>query len=532
MEDDSAVSNALRGLEQDFERNLRLNEQQQAGLRVKCEFNGESRVLNTFARPLKLTDLRNELQARYKRRLDIYFTMPNGEIDVPVLSQDDLDLVVRIIDHHQNLRSLRLLLRVPPDADDTTDGNGRCSPPPGTLPPGAEFHDTASQMTASTYSEGEFIPEDRDTDSLSSVSESRQSLDTFQIRARGLGSRASVHSDSAVAMDDMSRRGGPGGTFPRRNVVHIDDGRASVPRTMQRTRTPAEVAAANRRDFPRADSLGSAQRSPAAPDNWKQGDLLGQGAFGKVYKCHDQDSGRLFAMKVVQLDANQDPATSREVKALEIEIQTLKKFSHERIVQYLGYHQDAYRLCIFMEYMDCGSLRDEIKRFGPIREILARKYTRMVLEGLSFLHRNTIVHRDIKGANILKDSQGNVKLSDFGSAKHIKTLQSAMSTKFAGTAPYIAPEVIRGKKYHYKADIWSLGSTVVEFLTGHPPYHQLENAVSVIYRIVSDQKVDYTLPSEVTETARQFIDACFTHALEQRPDADSLLRHRFCTEAL
>lgn len=102
-----------------------------------------------------------------------------------------------------------------------------------------------------------------------------------------------------------------------------------------------------------------------------------------------------------------------------------------------------------------GSVKDEIRMHGALKETLVRKYTKQILEGLRYLHHYEVVHRDIKSANILRDSCGNVKIADFGAGKRLQTIccQSAANT-FTGTPYYMAPEVINGKTYGRKADIW------------------------------------------------------------------------------
>lgn len=109
---------------------------------------------------------------------------------------------------------------------------------------------------------------------------------------------------------------------------------------------------------------------------------------------------------------------------LENEINLLSTIRHDRIVQYLGAQRIDDSVCIFMEYMTGGSVKDLIAIYGPLSGRVACKYTFQVLQGLEHLHRNEIIHRDIKPANILRDSRGNVKIGDFGSAKRLQALCS------------------------------------------------------------------------------------------------------------
>lgn len=268
-------------------------------------------------------------------------------------------------------------------------------------------------------------------------------------------------------------------------------------------------------------------RSPRAPTNWRLGKLLGQGAFGRVFLCYDADTGRELAVKQVQFDP-ESPETSKEVSALECEIQLLKNLCHERIVQYYGCLRDTMErtLSIFMEYMPGGSIKDQLKSYGALTENVTRRYTRQILEGVSYLHSNMIVHRDIKGANILRDSVGNVKLGDFGASRRLQTicLSGTGIKSVTGTPYWMSPEVISGEGYGRKADIWSVGCTVVEMLTQRPPWAEFE-AMAAIFKIAT-QPTNPVLPAHVSDHCREFLKRIFVET-KQRPSADELLRHIF-----
>uniref|UniRef100_A0A3Q3F592 Mitogen-activated protein kinase kinase kinase 2 n=1 Tax=Labrus bergylta TaxID=56723 RepID=A0A3Q3F592_9LABR len=268
-------------------------------------------------------------------------------------------------------------------------------------------------------------------------------------------------------------------------------------------------------------------RSPRAPTNWRLGKLLGQGAFGRVFLCYDADTGRELAVKQVQFDP-ESPETSKEVSALECEIQLLKNLCNERIVQYYGCLRDTMErtLSIFMEYMPGGSIKDQLKSYGALTENVTRRYTRQILEGVSYLHSNMIVHRDIKGANILRDSVGNVKLGDFGASRRLQTicLSGTGIMSVTGTPYWMSPEVISGEGYGRKADIWSVGCTVVEMLTQRPPWAEFE-AMAAIFKIAT-QPTNPVLPAHVSDHCRDFLKRIFVET-KQRPSADELLRHIF-----
>lgn len=456
----------------------------------------------------------------------------------------------------------------------------RSSPPPGYIPDALQQVARNGSFT-SIYSEGEFIPESMDQmlDPLSmsspenSASGSCPSLDSPldsdypKSRMPRAQSYPDNHQDFTECDIPMFEKSGKGGTYPRRYHVPFgcqdySDGRKTFPRARRTQvhgfRSPVNFSPTEQSPSTSSGSsiftpeleepgrrrrgsdieptptptlsvmdISPPSRSPRAPTNWRLGKLLGQGAFGRVYLCYDADTGRELAVKQVQFDP-ESPETSKEVSALECEIQLLKNLCHERIVQYYGCLRDSMErtLSIFMEYMPGGSIKDQLKSYGALTENVTRRYTRQILEGVSYLHSNMIVHRDIKGANILRDSVGNVKLGDFGASRRLQTicLSGTGIKSVTGTPYWMSPEVISGEGYGRKADIWSVGCTVVEMLTQRPPWAEYE-AMAAIFKIAT-QPTNPVLPPHVSDHCRDFLKRIFVDT-KQRPWADDLLRHIF-----
>ena len=128
-------------------------------------------------------------------------------------------------------------------------------------------------------------------------------------------------------------------------------------------------------------------------------------------------------------------------------------------------------------YAENGSLGQILKAFGKLNERLVASYVVKILEGLHYLHTSDVVHCDLKAANILTTKNGNVKLSDFGVSLNLRAMEREIKD-VAGTPNWMAPEVIELKGASTKADIWSLGCTVIELLTGRPPYAEISNTMS------------------------------------------------------
>ena len=134
----------------------------------------------------------------------------------------------------------------------------------------------------------------------------------------------------------------------------------------------------------------------------------------------------------------------------------------------------------FVRYAENGSLGQTLKAFGKLNERLVAGYVAKILEGLHYLHQSDVVHCDLKAANILTTKNGNVKLSDFGVSLNLRAMvpMERESKDVAGTPNWMAPEIIELKGASAKSDIWSLGCTVIELLTGRPPYAEIANGMS------------------------------------------------------
>lgn len=208
-----------------------------------------------------------------------------------------------------------------------------------------------------------------------------------------------------------------------------------------------------------AKSAGAADLvQPVARGQWRKGKFLGSGAFGQVFLAYDAETGVEFAVKQV-LYQSESGETSKEVESLEREIKLLKSLRHERIVQYYDTRRTPEFLAIFMEYVPGRSLHARLKEYGAFQDELVRKYTRQVLEGLAYLHSQKVIHRDIKGANVLADAQGSVKLADFGASKKLQSIKSLMSANqksVHGTPYWMSPEAINGSNggHSFKSDVW------------------------------------------------------------------------------
>ncbi|KAL1145513.1 hypothetical protein V6Z11_A11G303100 [Gossypium hirsutum] len=272
--------------------------------------------------------------------------------------------------------------------------------------------------------------------------------------------------------------------------------------------------------------------SPSPPlIRWRKGELIGSGAFGRVYMGMNLDSGELLAVKEVLIAANSasKEKTQAHIRELEEEVKLLKNLSHPNIVRYLGTVREEETLNILLEFVPGGSISSLLGKFGPFPEAVIRKYTEQLLLGLEYLHNNGIMHRDIKGANILVDNKGNIKLADFGASKQVVELATVSGAKsMKGTPYWMAPEVILQTGHSFSADIWSVGCTVIEMATGKPPWSQQYQEVAALF-YVGTTKSHPPIPEHLSTEAKDFLLKCLQKEPDLRPVSSVLLKHPFVT---
>eukprot|EP00798_Chlamydomonas_sp_ICE-L_P022122 gene22122-29182_t len=260
-------------------------------------------------------------------------------------------------------------------------------------------------------------------------------------------------------------------------------------------------------------------------DRFTIGEELGRGAYGQVYKGMDLKSGEPVAIKQIALGG----VANGNLQSVMGEIDLLKTLNHSNIVKYQGSFKSRTHLYIILEYMENGSLANVIRpnKYGTFDEAVAALYTTQVLAGLQYLHEQGVVHRDIKGANILQSKEGVVKLADFGVATKLGELEDnrgELQQHVVGTPYWMAPEVIEMTQVTSASDIWSVGCLIVELLTGSPPYFDLQ-PMSALFRIVQDAHPP--LPEEISPLLEDFLFKCFSKDPNKRPTAAMLLGHEW-----
>ncbi|XP_035522017.1 serine/threonine-protein kinase 10 [Morone saxatilis] len=260
-------------------------------------------------------------------------------------------------------------------------------------------------------------------------------------------------------------------------------------------------------------------------DIWEIIGDLGDGAFGKVYKAKNKETGALAAAKQIETKCED------ELEDYMVEIDILAKCDHRYIVKLLDAFYHDNKLWIMIEFCPGGAVDATMLELDRgLTEPQIKVVCRQMLEALVYLHSMKIIHRDLKAGNILLMLDGDIKLADFGvSAKNNKTLQRRDS--FIGTPYWMAPEVVmcetmKDAPYDYKADIWSLGITLIELAQIEPPHHEL-NPMRVLLKIAKSEPPTLEQPHKWSKDFKDFLKKALDKNTETRPTAAQLMEHPF-----
>ncbi|XP_031562664.1 uncharacterized protein LOC116298381 [Actinia tenebrosa] len=268
---------------------------------------------------------------------------------------------------------------------------------------------------------------------------------------------------------------------------------------------------------------------------WQKGSVLGKGGFGTVY-LGLVNTGEMIAVKQVELNNKDESEAEKQYDKLQEEVSLLKSLRHQNIVKYIGTCLDDNSVVnIFMEFVPGGSIAQALKRFGAFVEPVFQRYTKQILSGVDYLHKKNVIHRDIKGGNIMLMPNGVIKLIDFGCAKRLcmslSLSRSSIMHSMKGTPYWMAPEVIKETSGQgTKSDIWSIGCTVYEMATGNPPWSPMD-PFAAMFAIGNGNTVPQ-LDNSFSEAARNFTAACMTREPSARPSVCELLQHEFISQLL
>lgn len=276
-----------------------------------------------------------------------------------------------------------------------------------------------------------------------------------------------------------------------------------------------------------SDVDGEHEDTPSE-DVYEIGVPLGRGGFATVFLAKNLRSGDLVAVKRFHPIS---ASTLAARKKAEIMVRRAIKeqriwdgLFHKNIVSYRGcFFGETGELNLVAEYIPGWSLADHLSQISKFPEHMVARITLQIVDGLAYLHRCGVTHRDVKPANILVDPTGVIKITDFGVSSAVDVPTMTGNT-LVGTPWYIAPEMIEGRPYGKSVDIWSLGCTVIELATGRRPYHSLRADVA-LFRMTQDRMPP--IPKKLSPPLRDFLKTCWVWDPAQRPSPAHLRRHPF-----
>ncbi|KAJ1856690.1 mitogen-activated protein kinase kinase kinase [Coemansia sp. RSA 638] len=295
----------------------------------------------------------------------------------------------------------------------------------------------------------------------------------------------------------------------------------------------------------RGESVGDTVRSLFAKYNmgpagvrfqWIRGKLIGRGSFGHVYVAINAGTGEVIAVKQIRLPTELRATSTRAgggakladaVQMMDTEVELLRELDHENIVQLLGFEVASGLMSMFIEYVPGGTVHSLVQQHGPLPETVVHSFVAQVSSGLAYLHERGILHRDIKGANILVDHMGTCKISDFGISRKVDRNAADDCDgrrRILGTVPFMAPEVARASVYSEAADIWALGCVVLQMWSGRQPWDDLQEP-QVFFKLGRGEAPP--IPDDLTEAGLEYCKRCFASDPLKRWPASQLVQLRF-----
>lgn len=244
-------------------------------------------------------------------------------------------------------------------------------------------------------------------------------------------------------------------------------------------------------------------------------EMLGQGGMSAVYKATDPNLKRVVAVKMIHTHLSDNPDF---VKRFEEEAAAVAQLRHHGIIQVYDFNQDDDVYYMVLEFVPGETIQDHLKRLNesgrklPVSKVM--EYMANICDAVDYAHQRGMIHRDIKPANIMLNTQGQVILMDFGIAKIVGGQRHTATGAVVGTAMYMSPEQIRGEQPDRRSDIYSLGVTLFEMVSGQPPF-QADSAMTLMMMHVNDPVPD---PRKLNPEVPEQLIAVINKALAKNPN--------------
>ena len=244
---------------------------------------------------------------------------------------------------------------------------------------------------------------------------------------------------------------------------------------------------------------------------------IGKGAFSTIYKGYDKKTMKVVAVKEISFEI-----LKKYKDVIKRETKIMKKLNHENIIKLYDtiLDDDSNNIYLVLEYIGRGDFSKFLKK-RPLKEKYAKKYLIQLADGLKYLLENKIIHRDLKPQNILMSDAGIIKITDFGFARYFDN--ELLIQTVCGSPLYMAPEIMKNKKYDYKSDLWSVGIILYEMLYGRPPF-KVKNIFELI-DIIDKEVIDYPKNIIISMECKDLLERLLKKSPEDRISWDDFFIH-------
>ncbi|PIN14758.1 Ca2+/calmodulin-dependent protein kinase, EF-Hand protein superfamily [Handroanthus impetiginosus] len=256
--------------------------------------------------------------------------------------------------------------------------------------------------------------------------------------------------------------------------------------------------------------------------DYRVGEEIGRGRYGVVSKCHSAVTGQCFAVKTIEKSLVQNDAVDRLCLDNEAKLMQLVS-GHPNVLGIVDVYEDDEFLHVVLEYCGSGDLLERITARPVFGESEARRVMVPLMEAIAHCHHRGVAHRDIKSDNILFNNYNELKLADFGSAEYFGNGQ--LMSGIVGTPYYVAPEVVSGRDYNEKVDVWSAGVVLYIMLAGIPPFYG-ETAKEIFEAVVrANLRFPRGVFSLVSSEAKDLLRRMICKDVSRRFSAKQVLMH-------
>lgn len=272
---------------------------------------------------------------------------------------------------------------------------------------------------------------------------------------------------------------------------------------------------------PSTDSSSCVIYDSTTNTTYVRGKILGKGGFAKCYEMIDLSTNIVYAGKIIP---HSRISKGNQKQKILREVELHRDLKHRHVVGFHSYFEDNDNVYIILENCPRKSLVHVLKNRKYITEEEVRYYVKQLIEGIKYINKKNIIHRDLKLGNMLLNENMDVKIGDFGLATRVHH-EGEKKMTVCGTPNYIAPEVLQKKGHSFEADVWAIGCITYALLVGRPPF-ETSTLKETYLRITSNT---YTIPSNISLTAKRFITKCLQPQPEQRPSINEILVDEFFT---